>query len=130
MKSIFFLCLFIYYYIKSEDDILEYYINYTLISPSPTKTQIFHFYPHYEVGTVNFILYFSEPKLNCKFRILDGKNEIDYFSAFYGSYLKHELKIPSSNPKPSILKLEITNTRYEIPYYMYIYKCNNQHYDY
>ena len=121
MKYILFLFLYIYYYIKCEDDILEYYINYTLISPTPTKPQIFHFFPHYEVGTINFIIYFSEPKVNCRFRILDGDKEIDNFISFYGSYLDHTLNIPESNPKPSILMLEVTNTRYEIPYYMYIY---------
>ena len=57
MKYIIILVFYLYY-IKCENNFLDYYINYTFISPSPTQNNTFYFYPHYEVGTVNFIIFF------------------------------------------------------------------------
>ena len=116
--------LFCLFSIKCQVQFLEYYNNYTFISPSPGDINTYFFYPHYEVGTVNFIIYFSESKLSCVFDVYDGDNLIDSFKTFYTLNLSHVLKIPKYNPKPNILRLEVTNLHYNLPYYLYFYNNN------
>ena len=124
MKYLYLFFLFYFYYINCQSEFLEYYINYTLISPVGVEKNIYYFFPHYEVGTVNFIIYFSQSILSCHFTVYDGEKEIDYFSDFYQDNINHVLKIPESNPKPNILKLQVENYRYNLPYYLYIYNDN------
>lgn len=124
MKSLY-LFLFYFYYINCQSVILDYYINYTLIPPSDLDGNIYYFFPHYEVGTVNFIMYFPQSELSLDFTVYDGEKEIDYFRDFYEDNLTHVLKIPESNPKPNILKLEVIYYGYKsFPYYLYIYNDN------
>ena len=104
---------------------LEYYINYTLIPPPSTvKPKEYYFKPNYEVGTVEFILYFSTKNLSCYFQCFDGSELIDKFGLSYTDHFTHTLAIPSTDPKPSILRLVVTNHNYEFPYYLYIYNKN------
>ena len=125
MKYLLFLFLLILQYIKSNEEIfLDYYINYTFISPSSTEVQTYYFHPNYEVGTIYFIIYFSETKLSCKFFVYYGDIEIDNFHTFYGKNLSHYLAIPSIFPKPKVLRLEVTNLKYNLPYYLYFYNTN------
>jgi hypothetical protein len=101
---------------------LEYYINYTLIPPVGVKVKTYYFEPNYEVGTVDFVMYFSNRALFCTFKCFDGNTLIDNFTSGYLPYKTHTLAIPSS--RPSILRLEVTNYNHEDPYYLYMYNKN------
>ena len=125
MKFLYFILLYIISNIKCDEEILEYYTNYTFLSPSPGQEQIYYFYPHYEVGTVNFKIFFSDSSLSCKFTIYDGDNQIDNVTDFYQPSIEHELIIPKTDPKPQILKLKVTNNNHNYLYYMYLY--NNKY---
>ena len=124
MKFFCFLFLYLLNTLKCDEEILEYYTNYTFISPSGDEVNTYYFYPHYEVGTVYFKIFFSDSSLSCEFTVYDGKNEIDKFKTFYMSSLEHELKIPEIDPKPEILKLEVRNKNHNFPYYIYLYNNN------
>ena len=102
---------------------MEYYTNYTFISPQGIEYDLFYFYPHYEVGTVNFKMRFSK-SLSCKFYIYDGDTLIEEFGNFYTLEIEHVLKIPASTPKPTLLKIKVTNYNYRYPYYIYLYNNN------
>ena len=118
--------LFLYFYIygtKCQNNFLEYYTNYTFISPSASNPQTYFFYPHYEVGTAIFIVKFS-PRLNCNFTFYDGNTYIDSFINFYTSERSHVLKIPSTIKKPTVLTLRVTNPNHNFPYYLYFYNPN------
>ena len=124
MKFFYFILLYIISNIKCDEEILEYYKNYTFIAPSSGQKNIYYFYPHYEVGTVNFKIFFSDSSLSCNFSIYDGDNQIDSFDDFYQTSIEHELIIPKSDPKPQILRLEVINKNHNYPYYMYLYNKN------
>ena len=103
---------------------LEYYINYTLIPPTGGKMKEYYFVPNYDVGTVEFILYFSTNNLSCYFECYDGNDLIDDFGISYTYHFNYTLKIPSKDPKPKILRLKVTNKNHEYPYYLYIFNRN------
>ena len=124
MKFFYFLFLYLLNNINCGENILEYYTNYTFISPSEGQVNTYYFYPHYEVGTVNFKIRFSNTLLSCTFTVYDGDKKIDSFSDFNKESLEHELKIPESDPKPKKLKLQVTNNNYNYPYYIYLYNNN------
>lgn len=106
----------------NDGDNLEYYINYTLIPPIGGKVKTYYFEPHYEVGTVDFIIYFSNRALSCTFECYDGNTLVDRFLSHYSTGLTHSLIVPLS--KPSILRLQVTNLNHEDPYYLYMYNNN------
>ena len=124
MKIFYFLLFYLLNNLKCEEQILEYYTNYTLISPKGGEIYTYYFHPHYEVGTVYFKIAFSNSRLSCNFEVYDGSTKIDYFTDFYQTSLEHELKRPTSQPFPQTLKLQVTNDNYKLPYYIYLYNIN------
>ena len=124
MKFFCFLFIYLLNTLKCDEEILEYYTNYTLISPSGGQVNTYYFYPHYEVGTVYFKIFFSIKSLSCRFTVYDGENKIDEFGISYTYSLEHELKRPETDPKSKKLKLEVTNYHYNSPYYIYLYNNN------
>ena len=124
MKIIFLLILVIFIdcQILNDGDNIDYYINYTVTPPISTQKFTYYFKPNFEVGTVEFILYFSNSALSCHFYIFDGETLIDYINDFYQKSIFHTLKVPEGNP--SILRMEVTNNNHDDPYYLYIYNKN------
>ena len=124
MKIIFllFLAIFINCQTLNQGDKIEYYINYTLTPPKSTQTFIYYFEPNFEVGTVEFIIFFSIARLSCDFKIYDGQTLIDEVKQYYSKFIYHTLKVPEN--KPSILRMEVTNLNHDDPYYLFIYNPN------
>lgn len=124
MKIIFLLILALFISCQKLDDgdNIDYYINYTVTSPRSTQRFTYYFQPNFEVGTVEFIIYFSNSKLSCHFYIFNGDTLIDEINDFYQNFIFHTLKVPEGNPP--ILRMEVTNYNYVDPYYLYIYNKN------
>ena len=123
MKIFYFLLFYLLYNLKCEEQILEYYINYTFITPERQEVYTYYFHPHYEVGTVNFKITFPE-RLSCNFTVYDGSTQIDTFTTFYQYSLDHELKRPTSEPFPQTLKLQMKNYNHKYPFNIYLYNIN------
>ena len=114
---------------------LEYYTNYTLIPPSSTQKKIYILEPHFEVGTLEFIIFFSDSSVSCTFSFYDGDNLIDSHYDFYQRSMTFELKVPEVHPP--IITLVVTNPNHNFPYYLYFFNRNyvinldiNSHYLY
>ena len=124
MKFFYLLFLYLLNILKCDKETLEYYTNYTFISPSSGDVNTNYFYPHYEVGTVYFKIVFSDHRLSCRFTVYDNGKEIDEFGMSYTYGIEHELKIPETDPKPQKLELQVTNLNHNSPYYIYLYNNN------
>ena len=106
----------------NDGDNIDYYINYTVTPPKSTQVFTYYFKPNFQVGTVEFIIYFSNSALSCHYRIYDGETLIDEFKDLYPKSIFHTLKVPERNPP--ILRMEVTNLNHDDPYYLYIYNKN------
>jgi len=124
MKIIFLLILAIFINCQNlnDGDNIDYYINYTVTPPRSTQKFTYYFEPNFQVGTVEFIIYFSNSALSCHYYIFDGDTLIDEIIDFYQKSIFHTLKVPEGNP--SILRMEVTNLNHDDPYYLYIYNKN------
>ena len=125
MKSLFFFFLIYLFncHISLKDgDFLEFYKNYTLIPPIGGKIKNYYIEPHFEVGTVDLIMYFSNSALSCAFEFYDGNILFDSIKMHYTDSLNYTLKIPPS--RPSIIRMEVSNLNNEDPYYLYMYNKN------
>ena len=125
MKIIFLFILVVF--IKSQKlndgDKIDYYINYTVTPPRGSQVFTYYFEPNFEVGTVEFIIYFSNFALSCHFKIYDNNILIDEIEDLYQKYIFHTLNVPERKTSP-ILRMEVTNYNYDYPYYLYIYNKN------
>ena len=110
--------------LKEDEGKLDYYINYTLIPPQRLKIKKYYIEPNFDVGTLDFIIYFSSSSLACTFDFYNGENLFDQIKKYYTLYTAFTLKVPES--KPSIIRMEVSNYNHEDPYYMYIYNKNYQ----
>ena len=124
MKFFYLLFLYLLNILKCDKETLEYYTNYTFISPSSGDVNTNYFYPHYEVGTVYFKIVFSDKRLSCRFTVYDNVNKIDEFGMSYTYGIEHELKIPETDRKPQKLELQVRNLNHNSPYYIYLYNNN------
>ena len=124
MKIIFLLILTIFVNCEklNDGDNIDYYINYTVTPPKSTQRFTYYFKPNFEVGTVEFIIYFSNSALSCHFYIFNGDILIDEINDFYQKSIFHTLKVPEGYPP--ILRMEVTNYNHDDPYYLYIYNKN------
>ena len=96
MKIIFLLILTIFVNCEklNDGDNIDYYINYTVTPPKSTQKFTYYFEPNFEVGTVEFIIYFSNSALSCHFYIFNGDILIDEINDFYQKSIFHTLKLP------------------------------------
>ena len=124
MKIIFLLILTIFVNCEklNDGDKIDYYINYTVTPPKSTQRFTYYFKPNFDVGTVEFIIYFSNSALSCHFYIFNGDILIDEINDFYQKSIFHTLKVPEGYPP--ILRMEVTNYNHDDPYYLYIYNKN------
>ena len=97
-------------------------MNYTLIPPIRANIKKYYLEPHFEVGTVNFIIYFSDRSLSCTFKFYDGDILFDTIEKHYIPSLTYTLEIPES--RPSIIRMEVSNYNHEYPYFLYMYNKN------
>ena len=126
MRYLFFILFLInFLFILADEDKIEkldYYVNYTLIPPTGGKIKKYLVEPNFDIGTLDFTIYFSSSKLSCTFVFYDGNTIIDETKSLYASSLTHTLKVPDSKPKT--LRMEVSNYNHEDPYYLYMYNKN------
>ena len=79
-----------------DGEILEFHKNYTLIPPIGGRVKIYYLEPHFEVGTVDFIIYFSNRALSCTYEFFDGNTLVDKIAIHYTPFLTYTLTVPAS----------------------------------